>query len=83
MRDCEGNVVKDMGRKDLAMLSDGKLSFVRATVAPVAKNLLSVHGLIKSGHEVVFKPSGCFIKHIKTGRTKQMQERNGVLRGRL
>ena len=78
MRDCQGNLVKDMGHKDLAMRSNGNLSFVRATVAPVAKNLLSVHGLVKSGHEVVFKPSGCYIKHVKTGRTKQMKEVNGV-----
>ena len=40
--------------------------------------MLSVNGLVKAGHEVVFTPSGSFIKHIKTGRTKQIQERNGV-----
>ena len=59
MRDCQGNLVKDMGRKDLALRSDDKLNFVRATVAPVAKNLLSVHSLVKTGHEVIFRPDCC------------------------
>ena len=78
MRGCQGNVVKDMGRKDLAMRSGGKLAFARVTVAPVATNLMPVHSLIKTGHEVGFRPGDCYIRHLKTDCAKQLMEANGV-----
>ena len=78
MTDCQGNAVADLGEKDLAF-DDGR--FARVTVAPVAKNLMAVSALLATGHEVIFRPpaaGGSFIKHMQTGKVKQMTGKNGV-----
>ena len=73
MTDCQGNPVVDLGQKDLALRGPTGRSFARVTVASVAKNLLSVSSLLKTGHEVVFS-----IRHLKTGARQPMVEKNGV-----
>ena len=75
MTDCQGNLVKDLGEKDLA-LEDGR--FARVTVAPVAKNLMAVSALLQTGHEVVFRPGGSYIRHLQTGKVKSMMSKNGI-----
>ena len=57
MTDCRGNPVVNLGQKDLALRGATGRSFARVTVASVAKNLLSVSSLLKTGHEVFFQQS--------------------------
>ena len=78
MRDCQGREVKDLGMKDLEMKSKAGVSFARVTVASVAKNLLAVSSLVRSGHEVVFQEEGSYIRHRMSGRVQKMREVNGV-----
>ena len=48
------------------------------TVASVAKNLLSVSSMLKTGHEVVFSSGKSYIRHLKTGARQPLVEKNGV-----
>ena len=68
MTDCQGNPVVDLGQKDLALRGPTGRSFARVTVASVAKNLLSVSSLLKTGHEVVCSSGKSCIRHLKTRR---------------
>ena len=63
MTDCQGNPVVNIGQKDLALRGPTGRSFARVTVASVAKNLLSVSSLLKTGHEVVFSCGKSYIRH--------------------
>ena len=74
MTDCQGNLVVDLGQKDLALRGPTGRSFARVTVASVAKNLLSV----SSGHEVAFSSGKSYIRHLKTGARQPMVEKSGV-----
>ena len=56
----------------------GGLWLASVTVASVAKNLLSVSSLLKTGHEVVFSSGKSYIRHLKTGARQPMVEKNGV-----
>ena len=51
---------------------------VRTAVAGVSKNLLSVSQLVDAGHEVIFSPKKSIIRHIESGRVKEMERINGV-----
>ena len=44
----------------------------------VAKNLLSVSSLMKTGHEVVFSSGKSYIRHLKTDARQPMVGKNGV-----
>ena len=66
------------GQKDLALREPTGSSFARVTVASVAKNLLSVSSLLKTGHEVVFSIGKSYIRHLKTDARQPMVEKNGV-----
>ena len=48
------------------------------TVASVARNLLSVSSLLKTGHEVVFSSGKSYIRHLKTDARQPIVEKNGV-----
>ena len=48
------------------------------TVPSVAKNLLSVSSLLKTGHEVIFSSGKSYIRHLKTDARQPMVEKNGV-----
>ena len=76
--DCQGNPVVNSGQKDLALRGPTGRSFARVTVASVAKNLLSVSSLLKTGHEVVFSSGKSYIRHLKTGARQPTVETNGV-----
>ena len=82
MRAANGEVIPDLGSRDLAVVghsaSGDQCQFLRATVAPVSKNLLSVSALVDAGHEVVFGPSESYYRHQKTGKKKNFQRINGV-----
>ena len=78
MRDCQWKPVRDLGSKDLELRGPSGVNFVRVTVAPVAKNLLSVSALVKAGHEVLCKKEGSFVRHKVSGKTQRMREVNGV-----
>ena len=78
MTDCQGNRVVNFGQKDLASRGPTGRSFARVTVASVAKNLLSVSSLLKTGHEVVFSSGKSYIQHLKTDARQPMVEKNGV-----
>ena len=78
MTDCQGKPVVDVGQKDLALRGPTGRIFARVTVAPVAKNLLSVSSLLKTGHEVVFSSGKSYIRHLRTGARQPMVEKNGV-----
>ena len=78
MTDCQGNPEVDLGQKDLALRGPTGRSFPRVTVASVAKNLLSVSSLLKSGHEVVFSSGKSYIRHLMTSARQPMVEKNGV-----
>ena len=76
--DCQGNPEVDLGQKDLALKGPTGRSFARVPVASVAKNLLSVSSLLKTGHEVVFISGKSYIRHLKTGARQPMAEKNGL-----
>ena len=76
MADC--HPVVDLEQKDLALRGPTGRSFARVTVASVAKNLLSVSSLLKSGHEGVFSSGKIYIRHLKTGAQEPIVEKNGV-----
>ena len=78
MTDCQGNPVVDLGQKDLALKDPTGRSFAMVTVASVAKNLLSVSSLLKTGHEVVFSSGKSYIRHMKTDARQPMVEKDGV-----
>ena len=78
MTDCQGNPVVNLGQKDLALRGPTGRSFARVTVASVAKNLLSVSSLLKTGHEVVFSSGKSYTRHLKTNARQPMVEKNGV-----
>ena len=62
MTDCQRNLVVNLGQKDLALRGPTGRSFARVTVASIAKNLLSVSSLLKTGHEVVFSSGKSYIR---------------------
>ena len=78
MADCQRNPVVDLGQRELALRGPTGRSFARVTVASVAKNLLSVSSLLKTGHEVVFSSGKSFIRHLRTGARQPILEKNGV-----
>ena len=65
----------ELRQKDLALRGPTGRS---VTVASVAKNLLSVSSLLKTGHEVVFSSGNSYIRHLKTDARQPMVEKNGV-----
>ena len=67
-----------LGKKDLARRRPTGRSFARVTVASVAKNLLSVSSLLKTGHEIVFSSGKSYIRHLKTDARQPIVEKNGV-----
>jgi len=78
MRDCSGNIVPDLGEKVLGLRGHGGLRYSRVTTAPVSKNLMAVCDLLKNRHEVVFHPSGSYIRHLDTGNKIYMVEDGGT-----
>ena len=78
MTDCQGNPVVNLGQKDLALRGPTDISFARVTVASVAKNLLLVSSLLKTGHEIVFSSGKSCVRHLKTDAWQPMVEKNGV-----
>ena len=60
------------------MLKEPVAWFVKAAVADVSKNLLSVSQLVDAGHEVTFSPKKSMIRHIQTGCVKEIERTNGV-----
>ena len=78
MTDCQRNPVVNSGQKDLAFRGPTGRSFARVTVASVAKNLLSVSSLLKTGHEVVISSGKSYIRHLKTDARQPMVEKNRV-----
>ena len=78
MTDCQSDPVVNSGQKDLALRGPTGRSFARVTVASVAKILLSVSSLLKTGHEVVFSSGKSYVRHLKTDARQSMVEKNGV-----
>ena len=79
MTDCQGNPVVNLGQKDLPLRVPTGRSFARVTAASVAKNLLSVSSLSKTGHEEVFSSGKSYIWHMKTDARQPKVEKNGGL----
>ena len=77
MTDCQGDPVVNLGQKDLALRGLTGRCFARVTVASVAKNLLSVSSLLKTGHEVVFSSGKSYIRCLKTDARQPIVEKNG------
>ena len=68
----------NLGQKDLALRGPTGRSLARVTVASVAKNLLSVSSLQKTGHAFVFSSGMSYIRHLKTDARQPIVEKNGV-----
>ena len=80
MRDCQGNTIKDLGKKILGLKSAKdapRTQYTNVTVGPLRKNLMAVCSLVDAGHRVVFDPEGSYIEHIDTGYTTKMIRRGG------
>ena len=78
LRAANGQAIPDLGNKEIT-LKDGKgHRIVRTAVAGVSKNLLSVSQLVDAGHEVIFSPKKSVIRHLQTGRVKEIERTNGV-----
>ena len=80
MRDCQGNTIKDLGKKILGLKTSTdapRTQFTNATVGPLRKNLMAVCSLVDAGHRVVFDQEGSFIEHKETGYKTKMIRRGG------
>ena len=59
MRDCQGNTIKDLGKKILGLKTNKdatRTQYTNATVGPLRKTLMAVCSLVDAGHRVVFDP---------------------------
>ena len=80
MTDCEGNPVVNLGQKRPGVEGTDRQEFAGVTVASVAKNLLSVSSLLKTGHEVVcFQQWQKLHRHLKTDARQPTVEKTGSL----
>ena len=78
-RAANGSLVKDEGQKIISVRTeDGYLRRISCTSMKVHKMLLAVSKLVEKGHEVLFSPNGCHIKHLGTGHTLPVHLRQGV-----
>ena len=68
----------NLGQKDLALREPTGRSFVRVTAASVAKKMLSVSSLLKTGHEVVFSSGKRYNRHTKMDARQPIVEKNRV-----
>ena len=75
---ANGAAIPEYGHKRLVVRGDWGCGIVRASTAGVSKNLLSVSQLVDAGNEVVFRPQGAYIHHLRTGRHMPLARTNGV-----
>ena len=78
LRAANGQAIPDLGNKEITLKDGYGHRIVRTAVADVSKNLLSVSQLVDAGHEVVFSPKKSVIRHLQTGRVKEIERTNGV-----
>ena len=78
LRAANGAAIPEYGCKRLVVSGAWGRGIVKAAAAGVSKNLLSVSQLVDAGNEVVFRPTGAFIRHTRTGRHMPLIRRSGV-----
>ena len=78
LRAADGQAILDLGNKEITLKDGYGHRIVRTAVADVSKNLLSVAQLVDAGHEVIFSPKKSVIRHLQTGRVKEIERTNGV-----
>ena len=78
LRAANGAAIPEYGCKRLVISGAWGQGIVKAAAAGVSKNLLSVSQLVDAGNEVIFRPSGAFIRHTRTGRRMTLIRRSGV-----
>ena len=76
MRDCQGQPVTDHGKKVLKLSGPADV-LANVRVASVARNLMSVAEVVAQGNEVVFRPSGSYIRNLKNGQRIMMRRNKG------
>ena len=80
MKDCQGNTIKDLGKKILGLKTSpttDKTQYANVTVGPLRKNLMAVCALVDTGHKVVFSRGESYIEHEATGYKTNMVRRGG------
>ena len=78
LRAANGQAIPDLGSKEITLKDSKGHRVVKTAVADVSKNLLSVAPLVDAGHEVIFSPKKSVIRHLQTGREKEIERMNGV-----
>ena len=76
---ANGESIYDEGKREVCIQGDGsEVRILRTRVGDVRKGLLSVAGLIDTGHVVIFDSEGSVIRHKTTGKTTAMKRVNDV-----
>ena len=76
---ANGSQIPNLGeRKILGITEEQSQRAVAAQICAVIKNLLSVNGMTKNGHRVVFDDEGSYIEDKSSGERNWMHEVNGM-----
>jgi hypothetical protein len=76
---ANGSKIPNLGeRKFLGWTEEDGQKGITAQVCSVTQNLLSVSGMTKKGHKVVFDEAGSYIEDKSTGEKSWMHEVNGM-----
>ena len=76
---ANGTQIPNLGeRKFLGITEEQGRRAVTAQVCAVTKNLLSVNGMTKNGHRVVFDDEGSYIEDMMSGERSWLHEVNGM-----
>ena len=76
---ANGSQIPNLGeRKFLGITEEEGQKAVTAQICAVTKNLLSVHGMTRNGHRVVFDEDGSYIEDKASGERSWMRQENGM-----
>ena len=76
---ANGSQIPNLGeRKFLGITEEEGQKAVTAQICAVTKNLLSVHGMTRNGHRVVFDEDGSYIEDKSSGERSWMHQENGM-----
>ena len=76
---ANGTQIPNLGeRKFRGITEEQGQRAVTAQICAVTKNLLSVNGMTKNGHRVVFDDDGSYIEDKSSGERSWMHEVNGM-----
>ena len=76
---ANGETVPNEGERDfVGQTEEGHIRAIKAQVADVNKDLLSVSRMVKNGCQVVFHPSGSYAQDLQTSEKFWLKESGGM-----